>query len=421
MFLDEVKIYARSGDGGDGLSSFRREKFMPKGGPAGGDGGKGGDVVFVVNPKMSTLSAFQNKVHFKANNGDRGGTTDKTGASADDLEIQVPPGTVVKDAESGSVLLDLTEPYSRTILLRGGRGGRGNARFANSRNQAPRYAERGEPGQDRWLNLELKLIADVGIVGVPNAGKSTLLSVISNAKPKIAAYPFTTLEPNLGVVTFDNQDLIFADIPGLIEGAHAGVGLGHTFLRHVQRTRVLVHMLNGESEDPLADFSQISSELALYDERLGQKPQIVVFNKMDLPEAQAKWESIRPVLEARGVQTLAISAATQSNIKALIGAVVEMAERVPKDVRLHTIDLSVLDPEAGGVPFEILKDADGIYHVRGHRIERAASMTHWDNDEAIMRFQNILDTLGVATALAEKGVRPGDTVFIGKYELEWGD
>jgi GTPase len=422
MFFDEAKIFVRSGKGGDGNVSFRREKFMPMGGPAGGDGGKGGDIVFRVNPKLNTLSPFGRKIHFHAGDGAKGGTTDKTGASAPDLVIEVPPGTVIKDAETDAVLADLIESDTHFVLLKGGRGGRGNARFANSRNQAPRYAERGEPRQERWLKLELKLIADVGIVGVPNAGKSTLLSVISNAKPKIADYPFTTLEPNLGVVEFDDADLVFADIPGLIEGAHSGVGLGHEFLRHVQRTRVLIHILNGEAEDPMADFSQTNSELVLYDERMAIKPQIVAFNKIDLPEVRARWDALKPKFEAMGVEALPISAATQVNIRDLLGRVFEAVAATPKDATpLHIVQPDALAPKDTGVPFTIEVDAEGAYHVSGHRIERAAEMTHWDNDEAIMRFQKILEVLGVSTALEERGVKVGDTVFIGGYELEWSD
>ena len=422
MFFDQAKIFVRSGKGGDGNVAFRREKFMPMGGPAGGDGGKGGDIVFRVNPKLNTLSPFGRKVHFHAGDGAKGGTTDKTGASAPDLIIDVPPGTVVKDAETGTILADLVAPDSTLVFLKGGRGGRGNARFANSRNQAPRYAERGEPRQERWLQLELKLIADVGIVGVPNAGKSTLLSVVSNAKPKIADYPFTTLEPNLGVVEYDDQDLVFADIPGLIEGAHLGVGLGHEFLRHVQRTRVLIHMINGDSEDPIADFSQINSELALYDERMERKPQIVAFNKIDLPDVQARWEELKPKFEALGVEAMPVSAAAQINVRELVGKTFEAVAQVPKDLEpLHVVQPDALEPKPTDVPFTIEVDADGVYHVRGHRIERAADMTHWDNDEAIMRFQNILEVLGVSKALEEKGVKVGDTVFIGGYELEWSD
>jgi GTP-binding protein len=283
-------------------------------------------------------------------------------------------------------------------------------------------AEKGAPGQERWLVLELKLIADVGIVGVPNAGKSTLLSVISNAKPKIADYPFTTLEPNLGVVTYDDRELVVADIPGLIEGAHLGVGLGHAFLRHVQRTRVLVHLLNGASENPLADYSQINTELALYDERLTEKPQIVVFTKMDLPEAVARWPEVEAALKARGIEAMAISAAAQQNVTVLVQRMFQVYDSLPEEVVTPPVEtMPVYELPAETIPFQIARDEDGAFHVTGQRIERAAAMTYWDNDDAILRFQNILETLGITKALQQAGVQVGDTVFIGDYELEWTD
>lgn len=418
--LDEVKVYVRSGDGGDGAIAFRREKFAPRGGPSGGDGGNGGDVIFRVNKKLSTFTLFQKKVHFKADHGTRGSNKNMTGASADHLIVEVPPGTVVRDAETGEVLADLVKPDSQFTVVKGGRGGRGNARFATAARQVPRVAEKGEPGQERWLVLELKLIADVGIVGVPNAGKSTLLSVVSNAKPKIADYPFTTLEPNLGVVIYDDRDLVFADIPGLIEGAHMGVGLGHSFLRHVQRTRILVHLLNGGGEDPLADYSQINSELALYDERLGQRPQIVVFNKMDLPEAQERWPEIQARLKERGVDAIAISAATQGHVKELIQRVFALYDTLPEE-EAAVVETPVYELGEDELSFQITRDQDGNFHVSGKRIERAAAMTYWDYEEAVLRFQRILETLGISEALTKAGVKVGDTVYIGEHELEWSD
>lgn len=419
MAFDEVKIYVRSGDGGDGMMAFRREKYVPRGGPSGGDGGSGGDVVLHVNPKLSTLSAFQRKVHFRAEDGKRGGSSNKTGASAPSLVIEVPPGTVVRDAETDMVLADLVKPHAEFAVVRGGRGGRGNARFASSSNQAPRVAEKGEPGEEKWIVFELKMIADVGLVGVPNAGKSTLLSVVSNAKPKIAAYPFTTLEPNLGVVVYDDQELIFADIPGLIEGAHMGVGLGHSFLRHVQRTRLLVHLLDGSGEDPLADFSQINSELALYDERLGERPQIVVFNKMDLPDAQERWPDIQAALMKRGVEAIPTSAVTQDNVRELVQRVFQTAAGLPETDIEPVVDLPVYELEDDDQAFEVVMEGDGEYRVNGRRIERAAAMTYWDYEEAVIRFQKILETLGVSRSLEKAGIQVGDTVYIGDFELEW--
>jgi GTP-binding protein len=294
MFTDQVEIHVRSGKGGDGMVHFHREKFITHGGPDGGDGGKGGDIVFEVKSTLNTLSSFRQNQKFKAEDGIRGGPSQMTGRNGKDLVIYVPPGTVIYDAGIGEVIGDLIQSKQRLMVCKGGRGGRGNQHFATSRNQAPRTAEKGEPAEEKRLRLELKLIADIGLIGVPNAGKSTLLSVLTNAKPKIAPYPFTTLEPNLGVAEIDtNTTVVLADIPGLIEGAAQGAGLGHDFLRHVQRTRVLIHLLDGLSEDPLADYSQINSELALFDPNLAKKPQVVALNKIDQPEVQERLAEIQ--------------------------------------------------------------------------------------------------------------------------------
>lgn len=420
MAFDQAKINIRSGDGGDGIVTFRREKYIPRGGPSGGDGGRGGDIIMRVNPKLSTLGYFYKKVHFKAKHGKSGGSSNKTGASGSPLYIDVPPGTIVRHAETEALIADLIEPYEEIVVAKGGRGGRGNARFTSSSNQAPRMAEKGEPGVEMWLALELRLIADVGIVGVPNAGKSTLLSVVSNAKPKIADYPFTTLEPNLGVVYYDDAELIFADIPGLIEGAHLGVGLGHSFLRHVQRTRLLVHLLDGASETLLADFSQINSELALYDDRLQDRPQLVVFNKYDLPQAQEHWEIVQAELQDRNIEVIPISAATQHNVRLLVQKVLEMAGSLPEVQPEKVEELPIYELEEDEVAFEIVRESNG-FRVTGKRIERAADMTYWEYEDAVLRFQSILETLGITTALESAGVSVGDSVYIGDHELEWSD
>jgi GTP-binding protein len=420
MTYDEAKIHVRSGDGGNGLIHFRREKYVPRGGPSGGDGGRGGDVYLVVKPTLNTLVAFSRRSYFKAENGAHGGTSNKTGHSADDLLIDVPPGTIVRDTQTGGLIADLTQPGQRVLVAKGGRGGRGNARFATSTNQAPRIAEKGEPGEERHLALELKLLADVGIVGVPNAGKSTLLSVISNARPKIDSYPFTTLEPNLGVVVLDERDLVFADIPGLIEGAHLGAGLGHDFLRHIQRTRVLVHLLDGAAEDPIADYHQINTELALFDDRLGDKPQIVVFNKMDLPQAQARWPEIRVALEGLGYEPLAISAATHQNVQTVVNRAVQVLDSLPEE-EIEIAELPVYQLGEDPLAFTVARLSGDEFRVSGKRIERAVAMTYWDYDQAVNRFQRILETMGITAALEEAGVRPGDTVYIGEHELEWSD
>ena len=302
MFIDEAILLVKSGNGGDGMVHFRREKYIPRGGPDGGDGGRGGDVIIRVSPQLNTLYQFHHKQKFIAEDGKKGAKCNRTGHSADDLVINVPPGTVIKSVDSGQIIADLVEDNQEILICKGGRGGRGNARFANSRDQAPRLAERGEPGQELMINLELKLIADIGIIGAPNAGKSTLLAALTNAKPKIADYPFTTLEPNLGVASVDHETvLVLADIPGLIEGAHRGTGLGFEFLRHIQRTRVLVHLLDGLAENTILDYAQINSELSLFDPDLAKKPQIVAVNKMDLPDVKNRWKVIESEFKKKGI------------------------------------------------------------------------------------------------------------------------
>ncbi len=318
MFIDQAEIEVKSGKGGNGMVHFRREKYVPRGGPDGGDGGRGGDVILQVRPTLNTLSAFRFTTRFAADDGKGGGGNNKSGKSAGNLVIPVPPGTVVYDAYSGELIGDLTAPDEELVICKGGRGGRGNTHFKNSIQQVPRTAENGEPGEEKRLRLELKLIADIGLVGVPNAGKSSLLTALTNAKPKIAAYPFTTLEPNLGVASIDEDThIVLADIPGLIEGAAGGAGLGHDFLRHIQRTRVLIHLLDGLGTDPLADFAQINSELALFDPRLAQKPQIVALNKIDQAEVQERWPKIKKELKKRGYESMAISALARTDVDVL--------------------------------------------------------------------------------------------------------
>jgi GTPase len=419
MFIDEANIYVRSGKGGDGAVHFRREKYVPRGGPDGGDGGRGGSVIFKVSPTLNTLYEFQHRHQFVAEDGKRGGRSDRTGRSAENLIIQVPAGTVIYDADTGEVFADLVNKDQEILICKGGRGGRGNTRFANSRDQAPRTAEKGEPGQERNLRLELKMIADVGIIGVPNAGKSTLLAAVSNARPKIADYPFTTIEPNLGVAHLDeDQTLVLADIPGLIEGAHAGAGLGDDFLRHIQRTKVLIHLLDGMAEDPFLDYAQINSELALFDPDLVKKPQIVAVNKMDLPEVQSRWEGIQRKLKKKGISTLAISAVAQTNVRQLLFKAHELLKETPSP-QIET-SIPVYHPQTDPRQFEIKRGPEG-WRITGASIERAAAMTYWDNDASIRRFQRILGTLGIDEALRKAGVREGDIVSIGEFELEWSD
>lgn len=417
MFFDEAKIYVKGGDGGNGAVAFRREKFVPHGGPAGGHGGKGGDVIFEVDPQLNTLIAFKNRSHFKAERGVHGGGKKQTGANGDDMIVTVPPGTVVRDADTGRLVADLTQPGQQAVIARGGDGGRGNTAFKSSTNQAPRIAEKGLPGEERWVTLELKLIADVGLIGVPNAGKSTLISVVSAAQPKIADYPFTTLQPNLGVVTLEHRALVMADIPGLIEGAAEGAGLGHQFLRHVERCRLLIHLLNGASPNPLAEFDQINDELTLFSQKLGEKPQIVVLNKIDLPDAQAQWPAIKARADALNLPAYQISAVTKKGVQSLLAAVFNYLDQLPaeespaEEVPVFTLDQSDDD-------FKIEKLAGG-WQVTGPRIERLALQTYWDVDQATMRVHQILEKMGVNQALRDAGVEPGDTVFLHHVELEW--
>ncbi len=418
MFFDEAKIYVKGGDGGDGCVAFRREKFVPFGGPSGGHGGEGGNVYLVADRNLNTLIHFKKRSHFKATRGAHGSGKDQRGKSGEDRLVPVPPGTVVYDAEESSLLADLIHDGERVLVARGGRGGRGNSAFATSTNQAPQVAEHGEPGQERWLRLELKLIADVGVIGMPNAGKSTLLSVVSAARPKIAAYPFTTLEPNLGVVTVDeHESFVVADVPGLIEGASEGAGLGHQFLRHVERTRLLIHLLDGAAADPLADYEVINRELARFSERLAEKPQIVVLNKMDLPDAQAWWPLVQQSMRERGVETHAISAVSKQGVLELMQRALAVLRTLPPSEPLAE-GPAVFRPAESEEAFTIERSLDR-WRVRGTQVERIAAMTPFVLPEAAARFQRQLRAMGVIQALKDAGVQPGDLVQIGDHELEW--
>ena len=419
MFIDQVVIHVKSGKGGDGMVHFHREKFVPRGGPDGGDGGRGGDVIFAVKPTLNTLSAFRPNQKFKAEDGVKGGPSQMTGRNGKDLIIQVPPGTMLFDADTGELIGDLKESDEKLTVLKGGRGGRGNQHFATSRNQAPRTAEKGEPAQEKRLRLELKLIADIGLIGVPNAGKSTLLSALTNAKPKIAPYPFTTLEPNLGVANIDDHTtVVLADIPGLIEGASQGAGLGHDFLRHIQRTRVLIHLLDGLSEDPVADYSQINSELALFDPNLAKKAQIVALNKIDQPEVQERLPDIEKKFKKLKVDLLTISALARTNTRELLLRAYQRLQDAPL-VEAAEAPLPVYKPKEDPREFTIRREGANEWRVAGTAIERAASMTYWQHDGSVRRFQKIMETLGVDEALRKAGVQEGDTVAIGEFELEW--
>ena len=422
MFIDQVEIYVRSGKGGDGMMHFRREKYVPRGGPDGGDGGRGGDLIFEVRATLNALSAFRPNQKFEAQDGKGGGSNQKSGKSGEDLVIPVPPGTAIFDADTRELLGDLTQPGQRLTVCKGGRGGRGNQHFATSRNQAPRTAEKGEPFEERNIKLELKLIADIGLVGVPNAGKSTLLSVLTNAKPKIASYPFTTLEPNLGVARIDDETaVVIADIPGLIEGAAEGAGLGHDFLRHIQRTRVLIHLLDGMGEDPLADFSQINSELALFDPNLSKKPQVVALNKIDQPEVQERLADLKKKFKKLKVELMPVSALARTDVRELL---LKAAHKLAETPPLEEVEppMPVYRPQVDEKQFEIKREGTNEWRISGAAIERSAKMTYWQHSGSLRRFQKLMDYLGVDDALRKAGIQEGDSVRIGEeFELEWQD
>jgi GTPase len=425
--IDQARIVIKAGDGGDGLATFRREKFVPRGGPNGGDGGRGGNVYLQVDPQLNTLLKFQYETKFAAERGQSGGSNRKTGRTGQDKVITVPPGTVVRTTIDGQPYeVDLVAPGQRLLAARGGKGGLGNTHFTSSTHQAPRIAELGQPGEEFELELELKLIADVGLVGYPNAGKSTLLSVVSAARPKIANYPFTTLVPNLGVAEVDTQTFVIADIPGIIEGAHAGVGLGYDFLRHIERTRVLIHVIDAagtEGRDPLDDYRQINEELRLYQPELAQRPQIVALNKIDLLEDRAPIDRIRKALGLTRDNVYAISAASKEGIDPLLRRVAELLRELPNpNASLprssETVEwpIPVVDPNA----FTVTREKGG-YRVRGQKIERLVSMLNFAQPESIDRLQRNLEASGIGDALREAGIEEGDTVYIEKAELEWSE
>jgi GTP-binding protein len=413
MFVDVARINVKGGDGGRGSNAVRREKFVPEGGPWGGDGGRGGDVIFVVDTGLNTLIDFKYRKHFKAERGEIGDTKGMHGKSGKDLIVKVPPGTVVKNDDTDEFLFDLTEPGRKVVVAKGGRGGRGNMRFATEDNKMPTFYEKGEPGEELWFLLELKVIADVGLVGFPNAGKSTFLSAVSAAKPKIANYPFTTLNPILGVVDVgDGRSFVLADIPGLIEGASEGIGLGHEFLRHVERTKVLIHVLDGagtEGRDPLEDFAIIQEELRAFNEEMASRPTLVAFNKMDIPEAQENLPRVRDYLEGKGYKVFPISGATREGFRALLSEAATLIDHWQPPVEPK--------PEAERVyrakenDWTIFKE-DDIWNVVGDDMKRLVAMTMWENDEAVQRFLSIFRLKGVEKQLRAAGAEDGDTVQI---------
>ena len=429
MFVDHVKVFVKGGDGGDGMVAFRREKFVPNGGPAGGDGARGGNVVFEVEEGLRTLMDFRYKRIFKAERGEHGMSKGMHGRRADDLIIKVPPGTVVINAETKTVIADLVEHGQQAIIAKAGRGGRGNSRFATPSNPAPELAEKGEPGEELDVILELKVLADVGLVGFPSVGKSTLLSVVSAAKPKIGAYHFTTIVPNLGMVeTEDGRSFAMADLPGLIEGAHQGVGLGMQFLRHIERTRVIVHVIDMsgiEGRDPYDDYVVINEELKQYNLRLTERPQIVVANKMDMPGAEENLEAFLGKI-SEDVKVFPVSAVSRKGLKPVLFEIADLLEVTPEFL-LHEMeeeesDATVLykhKKQSDG--YDITRADDGAYVLSGNKIERLFKMTDFSREDGIRKFARQLRAMGVDEALRERGAENGDTVRLMEFEFDFVD
>ncbi len=421
QFIDKAKIFIKSGDGGDGCSAFHREKYVARGGPSGGDGGVGGDLVFVADPGKTTLIDFKFARHFRAERGENGKAELQRGKDGEPMRISVPVGTIVRDIETGTVVADMSEPGKEKTLIKGGRGGKGNARFATPTRQAPRFAQPGQKTIEREVELELKTIADVGLVGLPNVGKSTLLSVLTAAKPKIANYHFTTLSPNLGVVQRYEASFVLADIPGLIEGAAEGAGLGHEFLRHIERTRMLVHVVDvsgSEGRDPIEDFEAINSELSRYSEKLANLPQIIAANKTDiLPPDGDELERFTAAMEALGHRVFPISAATHGGLNPLLDAVLGMLTELPP-VQVFDEQEMTLKPqyEPG---FKIQREDDAAYAVYGGDVERILDTTDPNDEASMRRFQQLLIKYGIIDALREHGATDGSTVRLGEWEFDF--
>ena len=424
-FYDRARIFVQAGDGGDGAATFRREKYVPRGGPDGGDGGRGGHVYLVADRHLNTLLPFRERRYFKAERGGNGGPSRRHGRNGRDLIVRVPPGTVVRTEIDGKTYeVDLAAPGMRLLAARGGKGGLGNVHFATPTNQVPRIAELGEPGEARELELDLKLLADVGLVGFPNAGKSTLLSAISAARPKVAPYPFTTLQPNLGVVEVGNFSFVVADIPGLIEGAHRGVGLGFDFLRHIERTRLLIHVVDAagvDGRDPVEDYHAINAELRLYQPLLAERPQVVALNKIDLPTARANLPRLRAAIGLPDSEIFAISAATREGVGALLQHVAARLAELPapdRTPREETLTWPV--PSVDERAFTIEREGQG-WRVRGKKIERLIAMTNFAQPEALHRIERVMEASGINDALRAAGIQEGDPVYIEKAELIWSD
>ncbi len=424
QFVDQVDITIKAGDGGDGMVAFRREKFVPRGGPAGGDGGRGGNVVIRADARLNTLVDLRYKKYYTAKNGEKGGTNNKHGKDGEDLVLRVPVGTIVIDADTGQIIADLVRDGQECIAARGGKGGRGNASFATSTLQTPRFAEKGDPGEERHIRLELKLLADVGIVGYPNVGKSTLISRISSAKPKIADYPFTTLVPNLGVVRIDDKSFVVADMPGLIEGAHEGAGLGHVFLRHIERTRLLLHMIDVSGlsgRDPMQDFDSINKELKTYSERLASLPQIVALNKIDMPGAREIINRVKPQLEVRGFEVFEISALTGQGIQPLLYRIAEKLDELPREEYTPVEEVAYFTVEREEGTWDARKVGEHEFLIEGRPVETLVQRTDLNNEYALRRLHRQLEKMGVIKRLRDLGAQNGDTVKIANTEFDFVD
>lgn len=425
MFYDYAKVNVKAGDGGNGIVAFRREKYVPKGGPAGGDGGKGGSIILRADEGLRTLIDFRYQTHYKGKRGDHGSGAKQHGRSADDIVLRVPVGTVVRDADTKKLLGDLRHHGQEIVVAQGGRGGRGNARFVSSTHRAPAFAENGEKGEERWITLELKLLADVGLVGFPNVGKSTIISRVSAAKPKIANYHFTTLEPNLGMVRVDaGRSFVIADVPGLVEGAAEGAGLGHRFLRHVERTRVLVHVVDlsgSEGRDPLEDLAVIRGELERYAPQLNEKPMVIVANKVDLMSDDDRDAALARLSEAYPeVRIFPMSAATDSDLNELVYHLADILDAIgPVEYAEEDFEPVEEEPQKQEAPFRVQKIGPDAYEVVGPEIDGLVGRTQFERDEAIERFMKILDNMGIEKALREAGIQDGDTVIVGPMALDY--
>lgn len=425
MFTDQARIFIKSGKGGDGHVSFRRELYVPDGGPDGGDGGKGGDIIFEVDEGLNTLIDFRHVRKYVAESGEEGGKRRCHGADGKSLVIKVPEGTVIRDDASGKVITDMSGKNRRQVILKGGRGGQGNMHYATATMQAPKYAQPGKPAQELWVRLELKVIADVGLIGFPNVGKSTLLSRTTNARPKIANYHFTTLSPNLGVVDLgDGAGFVMADIPGLIEGASEGVGLGHEFLKHIERTKVLIHMVDAastEGRDPIADIRTINAELAAYNPELLKRPQVIAANKIDVLYAgdEDPVEKLRSEFAPDGIPVFAISAVSGQGVKELLYAVYDLLQKLPKETVVFEPEFEFEFDADANLPFTVEKESEGVYRIEGPRIEKMLGYTNLESEKGFVFFQNFLKKTGILQQLEDAGIKEGDTVQMYGWSFDY--